>query len=768
VNSRTLVGGEFSALTTANLVVPASTSDLRISEIHFNPADPTPSEIAAGFIDNDDFEFLELFNPNSTGSINLSGLQLANGISFTFDNVDLGPGERAVIVEDTFAFAERYGTDIRVLGQWSGGLSNSGESIDLLDSDLNEIFSVSYADNDPFYFATDGVGFSLVLDDPANTPISELGKYYSYRASTEFGGTPGEASADPTGVVINEVLTNSDGGQLDAIELFNPTSSAINVGGYFLSDAGDDLLQFQIPAGTIIAAGGFLVFDETDFNANPGFAGNFGLSGAGEELFLSRVAGGNLVSLEDSVEFDATFSGDSLGRLPDGTGRLQRLAGTSFGSANGDHAISSLIISEINYHPANPTSAALLIDPLLTDNDLEFIEITNTSSASINLTGSRIRGEADFDFAAGTSLAAGESIAVVSFDPADPLNANTLAAFLEHYGLSSATNLVGGLDGGLSNSFGRVALQQADFSQLGAPGVVVDEVVYDDLAPFANADGNGLSLQRVDATSNATFAASWIAELPTPGVSDLVAIVPQITSVIRDGGSIARPDLWSTFSVQFDTDVDLSVSALTIQNDTNGGVPVDLSGISFSYDATTFTATWNLDSLSNPLDAGFYTASLDGDLITGSVGGLAVDGNGDGSAGGSLATEVYQAIPGDANLDGTVTVLGDAFVLVSNLGSNVDTLWAQGDFNGDGVINVLGDAFILISNLGQSVVPTASFQFTQTINQPASQVVVASAVTEETAAKETEQSQPVVESKQLVLAGSQELDDAFASDDWII
>ena len=184
VNSRTLVGGEFSALTTANLVVPASTSDLRISEIHFNPADPTPSEIAAGFIDNDDFEFLEIFNPNSTGSINLSGLQLANGISFTFDNVDLGPGERAVIVEDTFAFAERYGTDIRVLGQWSGGLSNSGETIDLLDSDLNEIFSVSYADSDPFFEATDGVGFSLVLDDPANTPISELGKYYSYRAST--------------------------------------------------------------------------------------------------------------------------------------------------------------------------------------------------------------------------------------------------------------------------------------------------------------------------------------------------------------------------------------------------------------------------------------------------------------------------------------------------------------------------------------------------------------------------------------------------------
>ena len=50
---------------------------------------------------------------------------------------------------------------------------------------------------------------------------------------------------------------------------------------------------------------------------------------------------------------------------------------------------------------------------------------------------------------------------------------------------------------------------------------------------------------------------------------------------------------------------------------------------------------------------------------------------------------------GDANLDGTVDVLGDAFILVSNLGlqgqddenDDLVTSWAQGDFNADRAVN---------------------------------------------------------------------------------
>ena len=57
---------------------------------------------------------------------------------------------------------------------------------------------------------------------------------------------------------------------------------------------------------------------------------------------------------------------------------------------------------------------------------------------------------------------------------------------------------------------------------------------------------------------------------------------------------------------------------------------------------------------------------------------------------------------GDINLDGTVDILGDAFILVSNLNSPGTFGWADGDLNADGQVDVLGDAFRLVGNLGQS------------------------------------------------------------------
>lgn len=58
---------------------------------------------------------------------------------------------------------------------------------------------------------------------------------------------------------------------------------------------------------------------------------------------------------------------------------------------------------------------------------------------------------------------------------------------------------------------------------------------------------------------------------------------------------------------------------------------------------------------------------------------------------------------GDLNLDGTVDVLNDAFIMISNLGSNGLVGFADGDLNADGIVDVLGDAFRLIGNLGQAV-----------------------------------------------------------------
>ena len=59
---------------------------------------------------------------------------------------------------------------------------------------------------------------------------------------------------------------------------------------------------------------------------------------------------------------------------------------------------------------------------------------------------------------------------------------------------------------------------------------------------------------------------------------------------------------------------------------------------------------------------------------------------------------------GDLNLNGTVEVLGDAFVLVGSLGTSVSS-YGDGDINLDGVVSVLGDAFALVGNLGRTNEP---------------------------------------------------------------
>ena len=188
---------------------------------------------------------------------------------------------------------------------------------------------------------------------------------------------------------------------------------------------------------------------------------------------------------------------------------------------------------------------------------------------------------------------------------------------------------------------------------------------------------------------------------------ELMAIVvdpPKVNSIVRDSGSIARPDLIDSIQVVFNQHVSVAAEDLTLQNDTTGQA-ADLAGIGFTYDATTFTATWDLSVLPTPLEAAFYTSELASTNIASVDDDTELDGDGDGVSGPNPEESLLVAIPGDITLDGTVDVLGDAFALIANLGLSGDTSWSQGDLDADGTVDVLGDAFILIGNLGRTVNP---------------------------------------------------------------
>jgi hypothetical protein len=85
-------------------------------------------------------------------------------------------------------------------------------------------------------------------------------------------------------LVINEI--NASGTPYDYIELYNATSTAIDISGYKVYDSGGLAEAYIIPASTTIAAGGFYLI-ETGSGAPQG---TFGISGSGETITLTNAS----------------------------------------------------------------------------------------------------------------------------------------------------------------------------------------------------------------------------------------------------------------------------------------------------------------------------------------------------------------------------------------------------------------------------------------------------------------------------------------------
>ena len=193
--------GEWSALDEAKFLfetVPASATSLRISEIHYHPADPSAEEIAAGYNNDDDFEYLELINI-SNQTIDLTDVRFVRqtdgnntvGVDFDFslgDITQLAPGERLLVVEDREAFEFRYASDLPIAGQWSGGLNNASELLTLVAGE-ETIHSFSYQDD--WHPTTDGGGHSLEFINPSMNDLAQWGTGVNWRASAQEGGSPG-------------------------------------------------------------------------------------------------------------------------------------------------------------------------------------------------------------------------------------------------------------------------------------------------------------------------------------------------------------------------------------------------------------------------------------------------------------------------------------------------------------------------------------------------------------------------------------------------
>ena len=126
---------------------------------------------------------------------------------------------------------------------------------------------------------------------------------------------------------INEFLASNDsccadnyGDYDDWIEIYNPGSEPVNIGGMYISDDKTDLTAWQIPNtapdSTTIPAGGFLVL-WADKQPDQGVLHvNIKLSSKGEDIVLTAPNGTTVI---DSLTFGKQTTDVSMGRLPDGS-----------------------------------------------------------------------------------------------------------------------------------------------------------------------------------------------------------------------------------------------------------------------------------------------------------------------------------------------------------------------------------------------------------------------------------------------------------------
>ncbi|KAA3655941.1 MAG: hypothetical protein DWQ04_32535, partial [Chloroflexi bacterium] len=166
---------------------------------------------------------------------------------------------------------------------------------------------------------------SFTTTEPANAPTSAYSYIIGYEAPTLY---------------INELMADNDTTLADPdeadsypdwIELYNPGSEAIDLGGLYLTDDLTDPTQFQIPTGLTILGGGFLLFYADNDTEQGDQHTNFKLSANGESVALLGADG---LTQIDSVTFTTQTTDMAYGRQTDGTGDWGTMCEATPGSAN--------------------------------------------------------------------------------------------------------------------------------------------------------------------------------------------------------------------------------------------------------------------------------------------------------------------------------------------------------------------------------------------------------------------------------------------------
>ncbi|MCX7872578.1 MAG: lamin tail domain-containing protein, partial [Verrucomicrobiae bacterium] len=292
-----------------------------------------------------DNDFIELYNTDSL-PVNIGGLYISDSVVSYWTRHQIAP----------LSFISGYGF-LRFFadGETSKGplhlnfaLSAYQGGIGLYDTNLNAIDIVMYQSQ--WKNVSQGRspnGSSTITYFTTPTPGSPNPLISS--------GSSGGALVINEVLAVNTTLAEIDGSTPDWVEIYNGTSSAINLSDCSLSDNPQQPRRFIFPNGTILASGQFIrIYCDGNKPASTNNTG-FGLAGSGGGVYLyDKPSNGG--SLLDSVVYGIQTANLSIGRVPNG-GTNWVLTSPTPGSANvAITQLASPTLLKVNEWMASPKS----------------------------------------------------------------------------------------------------------------------------------------------------------------------------------------------------------------------------------------------------------------------------------------------------------------------------------------------------------------------------------------------------------------------------
>ncbi len=340
-----------------------------------------------------------------TGAFSISGTTSKNA-----QNVCAVAAADAVLVNEIESNEGTPGDWIELVNTARVAVDVSG--LQVKDSDDTHVYTIPAGTSIAAgsYLVLDQATFGFGLGDPDSVRLfavdgATLIDSYSWtgHAATTYGrcadgrgdfavtasatkGAPNDCAAPAAAgsVVINEVESNGD--DTDWVELYNVSSSPVDISGFRFRDNDDARAPWVAPSGSIVQSKAFFVIDGVSA-ANPsGF--DFGL-GKADSARLFAADGVTPVASYSWPDHAAV----TYGRCPDGTGDLTDTTVSTKGAPN--NCSTPLVINEVESEGGAPG---------------DWVELKNLGSSAVDASGLILRDDDDthtFRIPEGTTVAVG-------------------------------------------------------------------------------------------------------------------------------------------------------------------------------------------------------------------------------------------------------------------------------------------------------------------------------------------------------------------------